>query len=181
MSVLVEALCLVIPRRALDVSWPGGADAFLRAMCAEGCPSRRVMSDASLESISFFTPEDAEVVAAQLRDLGLLEVVDDRFQDFAFVDQRYGPTMPCPWLHWKRHPDGFSYAWLEGSDSAMMAAPADWEPEQSRRLVREDLRDDSERMFKLAEEDGFEVWLDFATGELSRALARPRDPDPPVE
>ena len=32
MSVLIEALSLVVPRITLDATWPGGADAFLEAM-----------------------------------------------------------------------------------------------------------------------------------------------------
>lgn len=172
MAVLIEALSLVIPRIALDISWPGGSDAFLHAMCEPDCLSRRVCADDTLASISFFNPEDALPTEQRLEDIGLLGVVDDAFHDFAFVDQRTGPTMPCPWLHWRQHRDGYTYAWREGSDSSTMAAPADWTPEQSRRLVRTDIRDDTERMLKLSDDGKFEIWLDYQTGEMSRGLAR---------
>lgn len=32
MSVLIEALTLVVPKQVLDVGYPGGTDAFLQAL-----------------------------------------------------------------------------------------------------------------------------------------------------
>jgi len=169
-SVLVEALSLIIPRKVLDVSYAGGTDAFLEAMCEPSCPSRLVCSDDKLASVSFYNSEDADVVTAQLLELGLVEVDDNRFYDMAFVDQRSGPTMPCDWLNWEQHKEGFTYAWLAGDEPGDLSAPADWTPEQSRRLVRTDVRDEPGRMLQLADEDGIETWLDFNTGAMYKGL-----------
>ena len=172
MSVLIEALSLVVQRITLDLSWPGGADAFLEAMCAPECPARRLCSDDKLVSVSFLSPDDALVVVRQLRDHGLVELDEQRFHDLALVDQREGPTMPCAWLEWKQHRDGFTYAWLAGTEPGDMAAPADWTAEQSRRLTRTDTRDEPGRMLKLAEEGDIETWLDFQTGEVTIGMKR---------
>ena len=172
MSVLIEALSLVIQRITLDLSWPGGADAFLEAMCAPDCPARRLCSDDKLVSVSFFSPDDALAVVAGLRENGLIELDDQRFHDLALVDQREGPTMPCAWLEWKQHRDGFTYAWLAGTEPGDMAAPADWTAEQSARLTRTDLRDEPGRMLKLAEEGDIETWLDFQTGQVTVGMKR---------
>lgn len=182
MSVLVEALSLVVPCLTLDMRWPGGTDAFLRSLCRDDSPARRLCTDGTLASVSFFTPEQAEVVAAQLRACGLVEVDDDAYVDFAFIDQHHGPTMPCAWLAWRRHRNGFTYAWPADREPGDMAVPADWEPEQSRRLTRTDRRDDSARMFHLATDDatGVETWLDTATGQLSCGLPRLPGPASPT-
>ena len=189
MSVLVEALSLVIPRITVDASWPGGADAFLEAMCAPACPARRLCSDDKLVSVSFLSPEDALTVVRQLRDHGLVELDEQRFHDLALVDQREGPTMPCAWLQWKQHRDGFTYAWLANTEPGDMAVPADWTAEQSRRLTRTDRRDEPGRMLKLAEEGDIETWLDFQTGEVTIGMKRlaeqaggePASPDGPPQ
>ena len=172
MSVLIEALSLVIQRITLDLSWPGGADAFLEAMCAPECPARRLCSDDKLVSVSFFSPDDALSVVARLRENGLVELDAQRFHDLALVDQREGPTMPCAWLEWRQHRDGFTYAWLANTEPGDMAVPADWTAEQSARLTRSDLRDEPGRMLKLAEEGDLETWLDFETGAVTTGTKR---------
>lgn len=172
MSVLVEALSLVVPRINLDISYPGGVDAFLEAMCLPECPSRHVCADDKVVSVSFLSPDAAETVVSPLLDLGFIGLDEQRFRDFAFVDQHLGPTMPCDWIEWKRHRDGFTYAWLAGTEPGDMAAPSGWTPGHSRAMTRTDLRDEPGRMLKLAEEGEIETWLDFRTGEITVGLKR---------
>lgn len=187
MSVLVEALALVVRRLTLDLSWPGGADAFLQSLCRDDSPCRHLCTDGTLVSVSFLTPGQAAVVGGQLIDRGLVEVGHDQFVDFAFVDQRHGPTMPCPWLAWRRHRDGFTYAWPADAEPGDLAVPSDWTPERSRRLTRTDARDEPDRMLRLAHDEatGLETWLDFATGAITRGCARVASapltpPTPPI-
>lgn len=172
MSVLVEALSLVIRRITLDISYPGGADAFLAAMCVEDCPARRLCSDDKLVSVSFFTPDDVTTVVNSLRELGIVELEGNSFHELAVIDQREGPTLPCDWLEWRQHRDGFTYAWLAGTEPGDMAAPADWTAEQSRSLTRSDRRDEPGRMLKLGEDGEMETWLDFRTGAVTTGLKR---------
>lgn len=172
MSVLVEALSLVIPRINLDISYPGGADAFLEAMCAPECPSRHVCTDDALVSVSFLDPDAAEAVVAPLIDLGFIGLDEQRFRDFVLIDQHLGPTMPCDWVEWKRHRHGFTYAWSAGGEPGDMAAPSGWTAEHSRGMTRTDLRDEPGRMLKLAEEGDVETWLDFQTGQVTIGMKR---------
>lgn len=170
MSVLVEALSLIVPRKVLDAHYPGGTDAFMTKMCEPDVPCRLVCADEELVSVSFLTAEEARVVETELTALGIVDVENDQFQDMAFVDQLYGPTMPCEWLEWKQDPQGFTYCWVAGADPDPMVAPENWTPEQSRALVRRDVRDEPGRCLKLAEENGLETWLDFKTGEIMIGL-----------
>src|ERR1043166_9882142 len=56
MSVLIEALTMVVPRRVLDVSYPGGPGAFLQALAGLERPPR------------FVCDGDPELVAASFHD-----------------------------------------------------------------------------------------------------------------
>jgi hypothetical protein len=171
MSVLVEALSLVVPRKVLDISYPGGTEAFLQRMMEPDIPMRRGVSDEHLVSIAFYNPEDADKAVTILVDLGVVAVSDDAFYEFAFVDQQHGPTMPCSWLEFRRHRKGFSYCWLPGTDPTELRVPDGWEPEQSSSLVRQDIRKIPGRAFKLSEEDGIETWLDLQTGRVIDGLS----------
>jgi hypothetical protein len=51
MSVLVEALTVIVRRLTLDVSWPGGTDAYLAAVYADS-PARLACADGNLTSVS---------------------------------------------------------------------------------------------------------------------------------
>lgn len=170
MSVLVEALSLIVPRKVLDVSYPGGTDAFMLKMCEPDVPSRLVCADERLVSVSFLGPDEAQVVGAMLLERGVVAVDDHRFVELAWVDQHHGPTMPCDWLEWQRHRDGFTYCWLAGTEPGDMHAPANWTREQSPRLERFDIRDEPGRCLKLADEDGRETWLDFQSGTITEGV-----------
>jgi hypothetical protein len=171
MAVLVEALCLVVPRTVLDISYPGGADAFMTRMCDPAVPCRLVCADERLVSVSFLGAAEAEVVERELCELGIVAVDDDRFAELAFVDQRAGPTLPCDWLEWGTHDDGFTYCWVAGTDPDPLHVPEGWTPEQSRNLVFQDLREEPGRCIKLADENGREIWLDLHTGRQFAAPA----------
>lgn len=111
MSVLIEALTLVVRKEQLDMRYPGGSTAFLEATLRLESPPRFVCcGDSHLVNLSFSDPDHLEPAAELLREQGFIDVDDGVVVDMAYVDQRYGPSMPCSWLEWKRHPDGFTYA-----------------------------------------------------------------------
>jgi hypothetical protein len=170
-SVLIEALTLVVPKVVLDVSYPGGSDAFLDALLHVAQPPRYICNgDEHLINASFYDPEHIRPAERMLQAQGVIGVDGGKFIEFACLDQRFGPTMPCDWLDFRRHRQGFSYAWLRGSSPGDMAAPDGWTAEQSKRLVRRDIRDEAGRCLLLASENGLETWIDFATGEVSESL-----------
>ena len=174
MSVLIEALTMVVPRRVLDVSYPGGTGTFLQALAGLERPPR------------FVCEGDPELVAASFHDQRHLEPAYDlleeylicsdgkEFVELALVREGQGPPMPCGWLEWKNHEDGFTFAWHAGGEPGMLAAPERWTPEQSQVLPRatRDVRDEPGRAMRLGCSGGRETWLDFETGRLVDCEAR---------
>lgn len=171
MSVLIEALTLVVPKIVLDVSYRGGADAYMHALLQLDQPPRYICDgDQHLINASFYDPDHMERATEMLEAHGIVSVDEDCFIEMACVDQRFGPTMPCDWLEFRRHRGGFSYAWLAGTEAGDMAAPDGWTPEQSRMLTRTDVREQAGRCLRLSAEHGLETWLDFETGKLTLGL-----------
>jgi hypothetical protein len=175
-SVLVEALSVVVRRLTLDVSYPGGTDAYL-ARAANPCwKARFAIADEALTCVSFLVPEPVVAWLVPLAEHGLIGVDDGELVDVATVDQRFGPTMPCDWLAVERGTDGVTRAWLASVPRGPLVVPNRWSPAISRRLVRSDDRDVPGRMLPLAVEEtgrgAIETWLDFTTGQVTSALSQ---------
>ena len=170
MSVLVEALSLVIPRTILDASYPGGTETFMLDMCEPDIPARLVCADDQLVSVSFPHADAALGIGAHLLDLGITAVDEDCFLELAFVDQEDGPTMPCDWIEWQTDAGGVTSCWLAGTEPEPLHASATWTPEHSRRLAFQGHRAEPGRGVKLADENGVETWLDFQTGHVVSGL-----------
>ncbi len=172
MSVLVEALTLVVQRLPLEIAYPGGTDAFLQAALSLDAPPRFICNgDPHLVNLSFYDPKHVEPATALLREHGLIEVEDRKAVDFVYLDQHTGPSMPCEWIEWRRHDDGYSYAWVAGTEPGEMAAPDDWTPQKSRGMVASDTGDEEGRLYRLASEEGIDTYLDLTTGEQIQSLS----------
>lgn len=170
MSVLIEALCLVIRRSSLDESYIGGADVFVEDRELENV-FRYVVSDEDLVAIGVFDADTLAPVVKRLQTIGLAEADADQFtNDFVLVDMETGPTVRCDWLGFELHRHGLALAWLEGSEVQPLATPSEWTPERSWTLHRSDIRDgDPEDILPLAHENGMESILDFRTGRVTNA------------
>jgi hypothetical protein len=172
MSILIEAVCLVIPRKNLDAQYPGGAERFLRHSTARlSAEHRHVCMDDNLIALSYFSPDATDRAIVPLVQAGMIETEDHEFADFAIVDQRYGPTLPCSWLGWSRDSSGLTSAWLTGALPGELSTPEGWTLESSLKLKRIDIRNFPDRALKLADENGIETWLDFQTGQITTRLA----------
>jgi hypothetical protein len=166
MSVLIELLTLVVPKRELDARYPGGTSAFLDAAMELVLPPRFTCDgDAHLVNISFHDAEHLAPAVELLLPHGFGDTNDSRAANIASVDQHTGPTTSCDWLDWREHPDGYTHAWLAGTEPGELAAPEGWTAERSRHTTGTDAPNDNERLFPLGAEDGVERWLDLATGE----------------
>ncbi|CAN5308847.1 hypothetical protein BH09GEM1_BH09GEM1_18540 [soil metagenome] len=170
MSVLVEALSLIIPRTVLDVSYPGGTDAFMRKMCDPDIPSLLVSADDELVSVSFPGAEAATDITTELLALGITAVDEDCFIEMVFVDQSDGPTMPCDWIEWRKDDAGNTCCWLAGTDPDPIHAPTNWTPAHSLHPKSHDHRDEPGRCVKLADDGSTETWLDLQTGHVMSGL-----------
>ncbi len=168
MSILIEAVSLVVPRRLLWLRYPGGVDGFFAELSRPSAENRHVCSDIHLIGVSFYTREAAERTGAVLISAGLIESRNGAYVDFAIVDQKDGPLLDCPWIELTAEPGGYSCAWLADAERGELAVPAGWTPEQSRRLSRFDSGSSLSDTLKLSDENGVETWLDLRTGRIGR-------------
>jgi hypothetical protein len=182
MSVLNEALSMVVRKSELEARYPGGAEGFYAAVLALENPPRFVVTlDPYLVSLSFYDGGHANPAFLLLAAWGFEECRAGAAADLALVDQRLGPTLPCAWLRWRRHSDGFTYAWSAGCEPGDMAVPEAWTAEQSRALVFTDIREEPGRALPLGRDaDGTESWLDLRKGRnhAGRAEAQAEGPLP---
>ena len=169
MSILIEALCLVVPNRVLDVSYPGGAPAFIDDLSTRD-DLRYVITDGILCAASMFDPGVAVELANHLEEHGIVGAEDRQALEFVLTDMEVGTTIPCDWIETVRHPHGFMIAWAVPGERGPMAVPGDWDPSRSWGLGREDVRNTPERNVILAREEGFDTFLDLETGRIDQAL-----------
>lgn len=129
MSVLVEAISVLVRRVTLEAKYPGGV-----ARYREDCPSQTFCMDDRLTRIGFMAPADVRDFIDRLKGFGLTFYNGEQFCDIAVVDQMDGPTAACPWLQWTRHEEGYCVAWRSDGTPESLAHPPGWTPGQSGRL-----------------------------------------------
>ncbi len=122
MSVLCEAISVIVPVDLLGRKYPGGAQAY-----AADCPDTTYCQDDKVTRVGFMHPDDTMAYINRLvRQATLTPQDGHQFVDLAVVDQFRGLTMPCPWLEWDQA-DGLTRAWLAGTDPGDLAVPPGWE------------------------------------------------------
>jgi hypothetical protein len=128
MSVLVEAISVVVQRHTLEQSYEAGVDGYER-----DCPNATFCADEHLTRVGFMTPSDVRAYVTALENLLGLVFIDDsgEFQDVAVVDQRSGPTAACRWLEFAVQPEGHSACWLAGTTPGELAVPKQWTREDA--------------------------------------------------
>ena len=93
MAVLVEALSVVIKRKAIDQNLKGGWSNFLDLV-----PNATLCFEDELARVGFTSPAGVSEFMDSLQAQGLLVFIDGQFEDAAVVDQVTGPTLPTTWL-----------------------------------------------------------------------------------
>jgi len=168
MSILVEGITVIVPRSVLDISWPGGTDAYLEAARQPDHPCRYAIADDVLTAVSFYEATHVYAHLEILQRLGVLVDDDEESGEACVVDQEHGPFSTCEWLEWELHDAGFTHAWKAGSGAGDMVMVWDgWTPETSRELTRVDIREEPGAAIRLAREaDGTETWLNLLSGEV---------------
>ena len=178
MSVLIEGLTLVIPRKVLEAKYRGGFDGYLRDSANEGLNSRYSVADDTLAALSYTDTEFAAWLAMQLEKTGIVCADGAMAVEMVFVQEGVGPLLPCPWLAWEVTPEGVTRAWAVGYPKGEMAAPAGWRPSAEKSAPRSDIRDEPGRAMPLGTRNGLESWVDFNTGEVMFGLPKRKTPDP---
>jgi len=177
MSVLVEAISVIVRKSSIEARFPGGWVAFEHAV-----PNGTLCADDDLARVGFMSPPDAKAFIVELETQGLRFLVDGIAGDVAVVDQQQGLMNPCTWLEFGRVPlDGDNTAaacWSPGSagPTGPLVTPEGWEFEgsltQHFQFVPTEQVD--ERLQLLHRDADHEVYLDLRTGkEIS--IARTRD------
>jgi hypothetical protein len=168
MSVLIEAISVVMRREALDKHYPGGLEGLER-----NPPNRTFCHDDHIARVGFMTPFDVKTFTGRLEKMSLKFVVDGFAKDFAVVDQLRGLTVPCDWLNViyfdidDDRDKRVVAAHLKGEPADPMMAPEGWNPERSLSrspnfIPTEEL---SGRMRFLQREGGVDAYKDLETGE----------------
>lgn len=159
MSVLAEAISVIVPRSVLDAKYPGGLAGY-----AADCPNKTFCTDEHLTRVGFMSPVDVQAYIRRLESHGFIYLRGGKAIDLCVVDQHRGPVTPCEWIEGGKHPDGYTAVWRAGADPSTMYAPLDWSPQQSKELDFVASADAANRMIGLARSDGIETMLDLNTG-----------------
>jgi hypothetical protein len=168
MSVLVEAINVIVRQETLARKYPGGAEAYAR-----DCPNKTFCADDHLTRVGFMNPAEVQNFVDVLVSFGFVFHDGEKFVDIAVVDQTVGLTAACCWLDTGRFPEGFSGCWLVGTEDTWTAFPEGRTPEN---VIAADMRlQSSETDYEFVRHDGNTTVLRHKeTGELSYT-ARVRD------
>ena len=146
MTILIEAISIVVRCDALERLGPDGLDHFYSSI-----PNQTYYSDGRLARVGFMEEEDALDFVAVMESLGLVHLEADVPADFTIVLQGETDSVPCKWLERFKvecrgnmldvaaFVDDEGNVYLE-EDPGDFVAPDDWSPERG--LVYHQSRDD---------------------------------------
>lgn len=156
MSVLIEAISVVVPNTTLAARYPGGVTGY-----AADCPNHTFCSDGRLARVGFLSPRDVRFFVDMLESHGLVGRLD-----VAIVDQNQGPDPCCLWLDFGHRPDGTAHCWPAGEPTGRLAVPHDWEPGLLDAFEHVPGEPFARRMRFLRTEDNLDWFQDRSTGQL---------------
>jgi len=168
MSVLIEAISVIIRRDAIEKKVAGGWSRFIEAV-----PNRTLCADDDLARIGFMNSDDMFAYVHRLEALGLQFVEGRKHVDIAVVDQLKGlnPEWKCDWLdviNVEQSKTGISVVVgrLTGSTSFRIALPDSWKYEgsMSQKGGRVSATEAQDRFQFLRHENNLDVYLDRETG-----------------
>jgi len=93
LAVLIEAVCAVVRRDAIDQRISGGWGAFTAAV-----PTGAFCFDDELASVGFMAVADAETFLVHMQSLGLRVTSGESEIDACLVEQLGRSGTPAPWL-----------------------------------------------------------------------------------
>ena len=110
MSVLVEAISVIIKRSSIDEKWPGGLISFSKSV-----PNASFCRDRYLVRVGFMTPVDVEPYMNMLENGGLVYLNEKQEAiDILVAEQLSGISTECNWA-------SFGYADYERNSSQRVA------------------------------------------------------------
>ncbi len=167
MSVLADAISVIVSRTAIDKAYPGGWAGFER-----DAPRDTTCTDGYLARAGFLAAADAEYFLRVLGAAGLAVERGGIAVDAVLVDQNLGAARPCLWLELGRERDGTRAAWHSAARRGTLHVPACWEPARGRRVGEAAGRAFGSLVRYLKTEDSVDWYHDRGSGRLV-SMARP--------
>jgi len=167
MTVLVEAISVIIRIETIAEKYPGGLDQYI-----SDCPNRSLCMDDEIVRIGFMTPEDTYAFTENLERVGFRCVTDDQFDEIAVADHVGGFALPVEWLQLLdvkifEGNQKFMVCKIKGSTLGDIVFPVGWNYETS--LSKHSLSMDSESLYNrlvfLRHDKGVDFYLDVLTNE----------------
>jgi tetratricopeptide (TPR) repeat protein len=130
-AVLIEAVCVVVRREAIDQKVPGGWEGFVQMV-----PNASFCYDDELARVGFMQEADAFTFVGHLSALGLAPPSERGAPDVDVVNQLQGSVFSAPWLvlgrlNTEQIGGEVCIAALAGSSDAQCVAPGPWRYEGS--------------------------------------------------
>ena len=179
MPVIIEAISVVIRRKAIDEKYPGGYLAFDQEAPTMG-PVDTLCADDDITAVAFMAPIDVKGYCDLLGTYGIGS--PENPIDLAVIDQFTGAVTPCDWLETTgvdlEGGGRVLIARILGNNADTPVVPEGWTWENSITkntyfMPNEALKDSVE--YVRSEPGGLDVYREKATGEL-RYIGRPTDP-----
>jgi len=137
MTILIEAISIVVRLDALDRLGVDGRDSFINLI-----PNQTYYEDEKIGRVGFMEEHDALDFIKKLSSIGLYQCDDSgAFKDFAILLQEQEEIYRCPWIErfeieWENRLldvaafiDSCGKVWLE-DDPGSFIGPADWSPDR---------------------------------------------------
>ncbi|GMU73528.1 MAG: hypothetical protein AMXMBFR42_29810 [Burkholderiales bacterium] len=163
-SVLVEAISVIVDRNAIDARFPGGWDAFVRFV-----PNPTLCADPFLARVGFMHADDVRAFVEALEARGLRHLRDGNAVDVVVVDQQRGPTTRCDWVEFGKSEGEFRVSACRrlGAPDVQLATPEGWtyEGSLSQTFGFTPLESVDRSLTFLRHDDGVDVYVSRLTGE----------------
>ena len=97
MPILIEAISVVVKKRAIEERFPGGVPGFVSQV-----PNQTYCDDGNLVRVGFMSPPDVQDFVGHLEACGLVYLNNGCPEDIVVVDQLQGPIVKCCLLYTSR-------------------------------------------------------------------------------
>jgi hypothetical protein len=160
-SVLIEAVSIVVRNAALEAHYPHGVDGFAR-----DCPNATFCSDGRLSRVGFMSMRDTGFFVQLLQACGLDYRSEGPAGDVVVVDQNTGSAQPCLWLELGHNAEGIALAWHASHRPGRLVVPFGWDSDRIDAFQHAPGTPFTRRLRYLRTEDWQDWFQDRRTGEL---------------
>lgn len=161
MSVLVEAISIVVPNDTLETQYRDGVEGFAR-----DCPNATFCTDGRISRIGFMSARDVAFYLQLLQACGLEYRPHGPAGSVVVVDQNTGPAQPCIWLEFGHDASGIGRAWHAGHRPGRLVVPFGWDADRIDAFDHAPGTPFPRRLRFLRTEDSHDWYQDRRTGEL---------------